>query len=123
MNYTIENDVLTIIQPEDSQKPNTTHELGYGVQLMETIRREIAEYTSKFEFTKIIEALQRLELYKPMYEACQTRIAELDLEKREEERLAMEAQSETSEVDALLEQSPIGEYATPDEEPLPEEVV
>ncbi len=93
MNYTIENDTLTIIQDIGSQKTNTTHELGYGVQIMETIRNEIKEYTDTFQLDRIPEALERLEEYRPMYEACKARLHEIEIEQRDA-RLAAEAELE-----------------------------
>lgn len=97
MNYTIENDTLTIIQDIGSQKPNTTHELVYGVQIMETIRNEIREYIDTFQLDRIPEALERLEEYRPMYEACKTRLHEIEIEERDAQLLAEQTTEEPTE--------------------------
>jgi hypothetical protein len=97
MNFTIENDTLTIIQPLGSQKPNTTHELGYAISIMESIKNEIREYTDKFELDKIPEVLERLHAYRPMYEACRDRLHEIEIEERDAELLAQETAQESIE--------------------------
>lgn len=94
MNYSIENDTLTIIQNIGSQKPNTTHELAHGIQIMESIRNEINEYTDTFQIDRIPEALERLEEYRPMYEACKARLHEIEIAQRDAELQAVEDQPE-----------------------------
>jgi len=90
MNYTIENDILTIIQAPESQKPNTTHPLTYALEIMNSIQAEIVEHTKDFNIPAILEAVERLELYRPMFENCSTRLQEIAIEEREARRLLEE---------------------------------
>lgn len=100
MNYTFQNDTITIIQDSESQKPNKTYELGEIVALVDSIRREVVEYTNIFDTGLVLDALNRLNDYKEMYEVASTRLAELEIERREQERIEREQQElEASEIE------------------------